>query len=204
MYQLQTRKTRQAFSFIALEYVHYVPNQHQIRMMQSVASGLAKGIFYNTDFYAHVVEEMSDVVNDELLAQNSQTMPTENGYFGTDIYCCRKSMEAAMKLNAARANIVKFNVKPGLKIKNIRVGGKKLSTMIVQSVNMKEGTFSFTGKRRGSPADYEGWIAVNSPSFIEAIKKMDLPIGVSVVKNKKTTTVSIDSTPGYQASLLPA
>lgn len=169
-----------------------VPTKNEFLLYSAIASALDKELFYTTDVYAHVVEEMSAVLTPEILAQNSKTMPNENGHFGMDIYNMRKIVEKWMKLQADKEALASLDIKVGDRFTKFKYGLTNYSSFTINSINEANGTVELHCKKRGNKGVFQYMMPANDPTFIAFMQEKTTPKNINVTEFDNRTEITID------------
>lgn len=128
----------------------YVPSYQEYRLLNACSNALNKGIFYSTFFYNFVINEMSDILNNEILKKNYKNTPTERGIFGMHVYYMRKFLESQRE-KESNLNYIKNNgLFVGMKIKNFKYSLDKFSTAVLNSIDMENGYVVLSCSKRGT------------------------------------------------------
>tara|TARA_R110001583_G_scaffold194632_3_gene366017 strand:+ start:2610 stop:3254 length:645 start_codon:yes stop_codon:yes gene_type:complete len=192
MYQLQCSFRVNPFAQFAQNDFHGAPTRDQDRLMRHVFDALHKGIFYNSDMYDFITQEMKDVlpednfIDAEYLQKNIRT---EHGPFGTDIYKCRNAVECIIEGTNNRQSLEalirdgKITIGKAIKGK-INIGGKNFSSIYPASINKESGTVHFHATGRGHKHVYQFTIGANDTRLLKMI--------TSKVKDKVLQTTLTD------------
>lgn len=126
------------------ERADFKPTERQQAIMDAVGQAIDAGKFYTTDVVAFAAEKIG--VTPEQRKQN--TLGTENGDFGYDVYHARRAVEAQRKHNLAAKIAGELNLQAGDKLGTIVFNDFKINTNVtVESVSDDGQTISIKGKR---------------------------------------------------------
>lgn len=196
MYTIQIRnqnKQRGSFGHMGPNE-HTVPNKHELQLFSAVNSALLAGLTYNSDVYAHVVDEMTQTLSQETLDAGKDR--AENGWFGYDIYCMRKDVVQPMiELALNKAAMAAQKIRIGDKVKNLSFGGHKFSTVTITHVDKTDGSYGFSAKKRGTKSIWTGCVKANDSGFNQAIKELKYPshIKETIAGNIRTITINLQN-----------
>jgi hypothetical protein len=200
MYSLQCIKRNNPFAILSMDDVHAAPTRDQKMMMDAVAAGLAKGLFYTRELQAFIEKEIaeelpSDMFMDEEYLQRS--IQTEGGPLGMDIYYCRQAVESIIQKNVNRltlkALIKDGHIKIGAKLKGkLYASPKTFTTSTVESFNCSDGSITFLGTGRGYRGSYRFTLGANDTRVVSLIDKSIQDSGMKEEKNGDFRTITID------------
>jgi hypothetical protein len=193
MYEMQCIKRNNAFiQFIHDQYL--VPNYHQKRLMNAIRTALAKKLTYHSDLYAHVVEEMMDVLSPDILAMQFNNK-VEHGMFGMEIYYAKYAVEAMMLQEGNQQALDKLITSGLLRIgkvmKGLKCGARTYSTVTVMSFDKSKGLVNLHAKRRGVKGFYKFPIGANDTRILSLLVNIENKDEM-VKKKENVTTVSIN------------
>lgn len=174
MYQIICKKLNNPFHAMKFHDWHGAPTYNQMRLMNAIENGLISGIFYSSDMYDFVKNELKDILSDDVfLDMLNGTNKNENGAFGMDIYYARITVESVLRLNANKKTLNTLIslglVNIGSSFKNLRYGTHKFSTSIVSSINNELGIIDFLAKKRGTKNQFTFKIGANDTKFLSSI-----------------------------------
>lgn len=172
--------------------------ENQQRLMDAVKKALLAGVFYNSDMYDFVKRELADILTPDVFDDvTSNTHKVEYGKFGTDIYNCRKFVEAQLREQANKDAVTVLTtsglIRLGSTIKDVRYGQMKFSTCKV--IDITESTIAFECTRKGNRHRYRIELGGNDTRLLEKL--------VSTIQDKRvvatehadgTSTLMIDPT----------